>query len=58
LTDVWGLLRLLLFVLTHPVGTFRFIKAISTMTRVFTTDVYGQTASLYRRDDRENERRV
>ncbi len=48
--DIVGLLQLTFFVATHLRGTWRFLKMTQVMMRVFTKDIHGSTAPIYRRD--------
>lgn len=45
--DVYGCVRLLLFILRHPIATYRFVSDARCAFRSFTTDVYGDTAPLW-----------
>jgi hypothetical protein len=47
MTDIVGMIRLFFFVLTHPVGTYRFIKEILVLFRVLTIDVFGRVRPLF-----------
>ena len=48
--DWIGMARLFFFVLTHPVGTFRFIQEIAVLIRILSVDVFGQVYPIVRRD--------
>jgi len=48
MANVIGMARLFFFVLTHPVGTFRFAQDIAIVIRCLTLDVFGSIAPLHR----------
>ena len=45
--DIVGCLYLLLFILRHPIATYRFVSDARCAFRSFTTDVYGDTAPMW-----------
>jgi hypothetical protein len=52
MTDIIGVIRLVLFILTHPVGTYRFIKDILVLFRVLHLDVFGRVLPLFQKPAR------
>ena len=45
--DIIGCLRFALFVLRHPVGTYRFAREMGRLAKSFTTDVYGNRSDIW-----------
>ncbi len=51
MTDIIGVIRLFFFILTHPIGTYRFIKEILVLFQVLNLDVFGRVLPLFRLPD-------
>ncbi len=49
--DIIGVIRLFFFILTHPIGNYRFIKEILVLFRVLNLDGFGRVLPLFRLPD-------
>ena len=56
MADIIGVIRLFFFILTHPIGAYRFIKEILVLFRVLTLDVFGRVRPLFQipNDDQDS----
>lgn len=51
MTDIIGTIKLILFVMRHPIGTYKFMKDVRVLIRVLSLDVFGNVAPLYQKND-------
>ncbi len=49
MTDVIGIIKLILFIVRHPIGTYKFVKGMSVFRRSLALDVFGNVTPLHRR---------
>ena len=55
MTDIIGVIRLFLFIITHPVGVYRFIQETLVLFRVLNLDADGQVRPLFQRPNEDQD---
>jgi hypothetical protein len=51
MTDIIGVIRLFFYILTHPLGTYRFVKEMLVLFRVLHLDEFGRVLPLFQIPD-------